>query len=445
MTMRKTTTLILLYAILIACQGPLSGSKASAECLTNGCHASIKKIGTPHAPVADGDCLECHKQTNKTHPIKGGKSFVLSAKIPSLCYRCHERFQGARFHEPVSEGECITCHNPHGGKDRYLLDNAQDLTSLCAQCHDEPSNSAKVIHGPTAAGACGACHDIHASDFGSLLKKSPKVICFSCHLQMEREMKGAAVLHDPLKDANCRSCHEPHESAFRALLKMPLAETCTECHTDIKAFKRVRNKHVVLLKESSCSACHNPHYSREPNLLDKQESELCLSCHGRDDNKRRKGLRNIKKEIAQKRYLHGPIQKGRCSPCHDPHGSNYYRMLFSSYPDGFYAPYKKGLYDFCLKCHEENMLRFRDTSVYTKFRNGKLNLHYVHVVKERKGRTCRTCHASHASNNPKLIDDAVPFGEWAIPIRFVPTETGGSCSPGCHRPLRYDRRNPVEY
>jgi hypothetical protein len=76
----------------------------------------------------------------------------------------------------------------------------------------------------------------------------------------------------------------------------------------------------------------------------------------------------------------------------------------------------------------------------TRFRNGEVNLHWLHVNRE-KGRTCRACHEVHASKNPFHIRDAVPFGSkgWLIEIKFKQTTNGGSCSPGCHSDKTYDR------
>jgi predicted CXXCH cytochrome family protein len=92
------------------------------------------------------------------------------------------------------------------------------------------------------------------------------------------------------------------------------------------------------------------------------------------------------------------------------------------------------------------MLRYKETTIYTEFRNGNRNLHFVHVADTRKGRTCRTCHESHASTGKKLIsEEGMPFGDWKVQIRFSQTATGGSCAPGCHRPFNYDREEPVDY
>jgi predicted CXXCH cytochrome family protein len=181
----------------------------------------------------------------------------------------------------------------------------------------------------------------------------------------------------------------------------------------------------------------------EKNLLPSAEIELCLSCHG--DNKLAP-LKNIRSELKGKKYLHGPIATGECTGCHDPHGNDKFRMLKGPYPATLYAPYSPGTYDACLRCHEKNLLRFAETTVYTKFRNGKRNLHYVHVADSRKGRSCRLCHEPHASDGPKLTSTEGPrFGSWKIPFRLELTTTGGRCSSGCHESLDYDRAKPVLY
>ena len=76
------------------------------------------------------------------------------------------------------------------------------------------------------------------------------------------------------------------------------------------------------------------------------------------------------------------------------------------------------------------------------FRDGDLNLHWVHVNRE-KGRTCRACHEVHASSNPFHIRDSVPFGrdKWELPINYEINDTGGSCAPGCHSAQIYSRES----
>jgi len=61
-----------------------------------------------------------------------------------------------------------------------------------------------------------------------------------------------------------------------------------------------------------------------------------------------------------------------------------------------------------------------------------------------KGRSCKLCHELHGSAKPKMMAVSVPFGTWSLPLKFVKTETGGSCSPGCHETKSYDRKTPVK-
>jgi predicted CXXCH cytochrome family protein len=226
--------------------------------------------------------------------------------------------------------------------------------------------------------------------------------------------------------------------------KMP--ELCFECHKTLQSrLAKITNPHKPIVQQGSCGKCHAPHTAKAKRLMPMDEKDLCLSCHG-TYTLGVPPLNNIRKELEGKKFLHGPIKTGRCTGCHDPHGSGNFRLLTGPYPETLYAPYKEGIYDFCLKCHNKSLLRFSESTIYTNFRNGKRNLHYVHVANSRKGRTCRICHAPHASDGEKLIQkDGLRFGEWNIPINFKITATGGSCAPGCHQSFAYDRDKPVVY
>jgi predicted CXXCH cytochrome family protein len=180
--------------------------------------------------------------------------------------------------------------------------------------------------------------------------------------------------------------------------------------------------------------------------LKKDEMSLCTACHDKpikmaDDET----LRSFTDEIKDKKYLHGPVADKDCTGCHISHGSDHFRLLAKEYPAQFYAPFSKDNYALCFSCHPETVVLTKETSDLTDFRNGTLNLHYVHVNKPERGRTCRSCHATHASNLPKHIRASVPYGVWNLPINFEKTATGGKCAPGCHLPYTYDRQSPVQY
>lgn len=413
------------------------------SCVTTTCHSAIAAFKKPHEPVKGGECSSCHTQRGKEHPVKGAKSFELAAKGAALCANCHAGMGAKKFqHAPVKEGDCVSCHKPHGSNERYLLEVGEDRTALCLNCHDPASFKEKYMHGPAAVGACNDCHEAHESSEKKLLKGSVREVCLKCHADFGAAMKESAFVHPPVRDSACTACHKPHGSPYSMFLNNKMPDVCTGCHKPIGVhMAKVKVPHKPLLDKAGCANCHSAHYSKAKMLLAADEMTVCLTCHGRDLG----ALKNVKKQIEGKKYLHGPLQQGKCSACHNPHGSDSFRMLPGPYPAELYAPYKEGAYDGCLKCHEKNLLRFADTTVYTGFRNGNRNLHFVHVA-SRKGRTCRLCHEPHASTGEKLISkEGSKFGDWKIPINFKITPTGGSCAPGCHREFKYDRNKPESY
>ena len=382
------------------------------------------------------------------HPLKGGKSFGFTSKVSDLCTGCHNALAKKKLvHSPVKDGDCIACHNAHGSNGRFLLEDNEDRSGLCFGCHDKAPFNQKYIHGPVATGGCTVCHDPHQSDIKALLKGASRELCLSCHADFAKKMQAAAIVHPPVKKDPCTSCHNPHSSATSSLLKGKMPDLCVGCHAGIgKKLKSAKTIHKPVIEGRLCGNCHSTHFSAAKGLLAAEEKNICLGCHN-TDKLGKPPLKNIQRELEGKdKKLHGPIQKGQCRGCHDPHASDFDNMFPGNYPAEFYATYKEGSYDLCLKCHEKNLLRYSETSIYTKFRNGSQNLHYVHVVGERKGRSCRACHDSHAGEGIKLISkEGAAFGEWKIPTRFAITPTGGSCAPGCHRSLQYDREKPFSY
>lgn len=441
---------ILLFTCFMLLANPLFITAAFTEtCVTSACHSDISQLTNQHSPVAEGDCSACHEQIQVQHPGAQSESFKLIKSGAILCYQCHDKYgRKLTIHAPVAEGECLACHDPHGSNaGSKLLTVDYDLTALCTNCHDPDMLTAAFGHGPAVSGACTQCHNPHEANQPRLLVKPLQQLCNGCHQEMAEGMASSPVIHAAVKDSSCTACHDPHSAPAAKLLSKDIESLCMDCHDDVgRKAKTAKVKHAALYRPEKCSSCHAAHFSQHGALLALPEQDVCLSCHGRDDYSKSKPLNNIAKEIEGKNQLHGPLKDGECSGCHNPHGSDYTRMLRGPYPESFYYPYTTGSYDFCLGCHEKNLLRFAETSIYTEFRNGKYNLHYLHVANKYKGRSCRACHEPHAANLEKLMtEEGAEFGDWRIPTRFVKTATGGSCSPGCHQTFEYDRETPVDY
>jgi len=412
---------------LVACSLLLVFSNvASAQegCASEKCHAKLLKGSTVH-PVAE-TCETCHEPVATPHPQKGKHTFKLTQEPQELCNTCHEAFTTKKHvHSPVKEGMCTTCHDPHSAGEPKLL--AQPMKNLCGTCHADHVDF-KVIHGPVSAGECTACHTPHASDNKALLLKEGEELCVGCHLDMPEVLKKKYV--HPALASGCTSCHNPHGAAHRKLLAEEGGQLCFTCHAEIG--ERVKNApvaHPALMSDESCASCHSPHASDNERMLLQSEKEICLGCH----------TTLIAKNMT---VFHGPINKGKCTPCHNPHGGQYPKLLMQAFPSEPYIPYTDAEYGLCFSCHKRDLLQYPETSFATDFRDGERNLHYVHVHNKQKGRNCRLCHNLHGGPNPKLIANSVTFGKWDLPLKFVKTETGGGCSPGCHKPLYYDRKTP---
>jgi len=247
-------------------------------------------------------------------------------------------------------------------------------------------------------------------------------------------------IHKPVQQG-CVACHDGHSTDEPQLLIASGSDLCYKCHADKQNSSAPHDKALVA---HGCEKCHQPHVSDVPALGFKQHKDLCLDCHSRSvvtaDSREVPSMM----QAFSGKVKHGPLQDGSCSGCHKVHASQQPKLLAKAYPSTFYAAYSEETYDLCFSCHGKDLAASASTESATNFRNGKQNLHFVHVNKQPKGRACRACHAAHTGDQPRMIATAVPFGQWQLPIGYRQTEHGGACESGCHLPKGYDRANAVD-
>jgi DmsE family decaheme c-type cytochrome len=152
--------------------------------------------------VRAGQCLNCHKGTNRTnwdggqhqanqmacnncHRIHTPADPVLSKKTQTaVCFTCHKE-QRADSHKisthPIDAGKvvCSDCHNPHGSAGPKLL-KKNTVTETCFICHAEKRGPFLWEHQPVTED-CTNCHTPHGSNLTPLLKARPDVLCKGCH------------------------------------------------------------------------------------------------------------------------------------------------------------------------------------------------------------------------------------------------------------------------
>lgn len=391
---------IMLLGLCAAISAPQTNSQASVA----------PQGKQPHPPLDGKGCVDCHEQR-------------VSSAVRCLVAK-----------EPL----CVLCHDiPDAGGDSRLV---RSDSPLCFKCHNKEKFQSSFNHGPFVFGACVACHDPHGGSEPRMLRVSGRQLCLTCHREMDTRFTNARFRHKALKNG-CTECHSPHSSEQQYELKAAVPVLCAKCHEKtVKEQEAAIVKHSPVTEAPACMNCHNPHLAGSDHLLLAEEPDTCLRCHDEPIKAGQNELEPMGPSLAANPRQHGPMQSKECSGCHKSHGSPHFRILTDEYPKKFYTPFQVSKYDLCFRCHESTLVKEERTTTMTGFRDGDRNLHFVHVNKVPEGRTCRFCHETHASSLPKHIRVSMPFGTWNLPIGFSQTENGGSCSPGCHEAMKYERK-----
>ena len=398
------------------------------------CHKTQAVQKVMHEPAAD-DCEYCHMANGEQHPQENVKGFDLGETMPALCFMCHEEYAKKNIHMPAEEGECLMCHSPHGSANKGLLISSPQSAS-CFECHDTDIAEKRVKHKPVAEGTCASCHDPHQSDFSYMLKNEKPALCFNCHTQPRMEA-GMKNVHPPFED-DCANCHNPHSTEEDGLLIDKQPALCDNCHDIQSTLKDAASVHSVVNEGEGCSNCHSAHASDQRMFLIKAEKELCLSCHSKTIETETKTLSNIGQLLKKGNYIHGVVEDDGCIVCHNPHASDEHSLLNGVFPAGQYAAAKPENFDLCFTCHDAELMEKDSTTTATNFRNGKVNLHFLHMNGE-KGRNCNLCHNVHGAASEHLISSKIRFGKWDMPLQYKIEEKGGSCNTGCHAEKKYFR------
>ena len=413
--------------------GPLA---PGTTCVTAECHAAFAAAAQVHAPVAERACSACHKDD------VGGHRFPLKrASAADSCTFCHAVSGTASHQHKALEQGCLTCHDPHASRAKFLL-KADTVEQLCRTCHETPTK--RFAHRPFADGQCTLCHQPHEADNVKLLRGGAGANhCFTCHADLKTALASARHVHKPAA-RDCNDCHSPHATDEPHLLSAPVERTCSRCHAPVaKHAAATTVKHAAMTADRSCLNCHAPHLADYRPLMRERMDRVCLTCHDQPlkaaDGHTVAAMANV---LTKSKFLHGAIRAGDCSSCHDAHGAAEHALLVRAFPDSSYARFEVNKYALCFQtCHSKEIALARRTTSVTNFRDGDLNLHYLHVNRDEKGRSCKTCHALHGSNLPNHMAGEVAFERsgWAMPVGFEKLTTGGSCAPGCHAPRTYDR------
>jgi predicted CXXCH cytochrome family protein len=292
-----------------------SFSQQFPDCLR--CHKD-KVEGKYDHPTS---CVSCHTTAHQTG-MKAKYPRYLFAQGVDLCWGCHDKnkFMGKVEHPPVAKGECLSCHDVHTSDYKSLI--PAPMPEFCFKCHDNADFIRKSKHPPVAEGKCMGCHDAHKSDVKKLLLAEMPQECFLCHNKEKYISDAKKKHHSPVATGRCLDCHEPHSSDAGNLLIKAIPDICFTCHYS-SDFKNKYNHSPVA--SGACMSCHEPHQGDVRKLLLSKPPDLCFNCHGKEEF--------IRKDA------HPPVSAGMCNVCHEPHASPDVALL--------YYPINVG----CLMCH----------------------------------------------------------------------------------------------
>lgn len=301
---------------------------------------------------------------------------------------------------------------------------------------------ATSTHTPFANGECQECHQSKDPKQPGPVIRAGNALCVDCHEDFH------ATLARKFRHAGgtnlCVTCHNPHNSKEAKLLLDYSTTLCGSCHEKVQQLaSTLPVRHGALTQGRQCVGCHDPHAADFEHLLRRPTQAVCLECHDRNNvvDHTEKKLTNLKKWFEENPRAHGTIGSD-CNACHEPHASAHFRLLRQPYPAELYVPFSTNAYALCFECHEERAFTEPETETATQFRDGKRNLHFLHVNRAGPGRACRLCHETHSSKREALMREGIPYEDsgWVLRPDFAKTANGGACGQSCHSAQTYQNR-----
>lgn len=237
---------------------------------------------------------------------------------------------------------------------------------------------------------CAGCHELQKTATVEPGGLKKQISCATCH---PRIVEKGSWRHGPTVTQQCLACHQQFVKPWRIGFPAATQEICFTCHAGKSDWRSRKFIHGPL-NVGGCTLCHDPHgQNNRYQLWAEGSTTLCVDCHGDKQNL-------VSKENPLP-FVHGIIPGGGCVACHDPHATDNEFML------------KKPINELCVGCH---------TGLARVTRGHPVGGHPVAGPKERRrpGRelTCTSCHDPHGSSYQNLL---------------IRSSRGGQVCAACHR------------
>jgi len=158
-----------------------------------------------------------------------------------------------------------------------------------------------------------------------------KADCGGCH----DTVSSHRVMHGPVAAGDCAACHTLDSTPGRRRISIknaaPTGDTtalCVSCHQDTAERLNQAHRHAPVAA-GKCTACHDPHGSEFRYQLADESNRACVRCHA-----------DIAQALAQT-HPHAPAAAA-CSICHDAHAATHPAQM------------KAAANVVCLACHRDN-------------------------------------------------------------------------------------------
>jgi predicted CXXCH cytochrome family protein len=265
----------------------------------------------------------------------------------------------------------------------------------CLRCHVElmPEFGKEWVHNPFMKKRCTTCHTPHGEIVRTTQSLGPverwrrlRTLIEWLPLRVACEVgAGSAVRIGVAGGESTRTVDVPRKGK-KSELVLPETELCWMCHGDLGPKKSMAFQHNPFDK-GRCTTCHDPHASDFRKLMTQDERDLCVTCHP------------IGRELNRKQ-THPPAKNLYCLSCHDPHASDFRGIL------------KLRQTELCFVCHPSVAMLSTKSYQHSPFINDE----------------CTSCHEPHGSDYLPLLRKEAP------PLCY-----------DCHPGLKYDFLKPSHH
>lgn len=242
--------------------------------------------------------------------------------------------------------------------------------------------------------------------------------CLRCHADLIPTMKMRKV-HRPFLVKSCVSCHTPHATER---IELGLSGGFKPWHWLRDALRRFALNLVWSVVSGPGGAWDSPGGARErrskavltdTSRLVSEEGTLCRVCHRQDAERAMK-------------LQHPPFERGKCTSCHDPHGSDHVAMMKGEAADVCQSCHRTGpelamavrhppfVEGKCMSCHrphaseEKRLLPTSERELCFGCHKGIASLEAKRVKHDPFAHGCVGCHRPHSAGLPRLLVAEAP-------------------------------------